>query len=72
MFQNAGIKLLYLPAYSPNLNPIEKMWSKIKSILREMKNRSRALLPQGIEEAFSRVRPSGCVGWFSSSGCVRN
>lgn len=40
LLQAAGIKLLYLPPYSPDFNPIEKMWSKIKAILRKMKIRS--------------------------------
>ena len=37
LLQEAGLKLLYLPAYSPDLNPIENMWSKIKAILRKLK-----------------------------------
>ncbi len=37
LLQRAGMKLLYLPAYSPDLNPIENMWSKIKAILRKLK-----------------------------------
>ena len=68
LFLEAGIKLLYLPAYSPDLNPIEKMWSKLKSILRKLKIRSLTLIPEGIAEAFSLIRPSDCIGWFSAAG----
>ena len=68
LLQEANIKLLYLPAYSPDLNPIENMWSKIKAILRKLKIRSLSLLPQGIAEAFSLIHPSDCVGWFSAAG----
>lgn len=68
LFQEARIKLLYLPAYSPDLNPIEKMWSKLKSILRKLKIRSLPLLPQGIAKAFSQICPSDCIGWFSAAG----
>lgn len=68
LLQEAGMKLLYLPAYSPDLNPIENMWSKIKAILRMLKIRSLPLLPQGIAEAFSLIRPSDCAGWFSAAG----
>ena len=68
LFQEAGIKLLYLPAYSPDLNPIEKMWSKLKSILRKLKIRSLPWLPQGIAMAFSQICPSDCFGWFSAAG----
>ena len=68
LLQAAGMKLLYLPAYSPDLNPIEPMWSKIKAILRKLKIRLLPLLPHGIAEAFSRIRPSDCAGWFSAAG----
>ena len=68
LLQEAGMKLLYLPAYSPDLNPIENMWSKIKAILRMLKVRLLPLLPQGIAEAFSLIRPSDCAGWFSVAG----
>ena len=56
VLEKAGIELLYLPPYSPDFNPIEKMWSKIKSVLRN----------NAIETAFSFVSPSDCVGWFAS------
>lgn len=38
-----GARLLYLPPYSPDLNPIEKMWSKLKNVLRKMKARSKRI-----------------------------
>ena len=62
----AEVKLLYLPPYSPDFNPIEKMWSKIKSILRKLKARTLDALPDAIETAFSAVHPSDCMGWFKS------
>jgi transposase len=40
-----GMKALYLPPYTPDLNPIEKMWSKMKALPRGWKVRSLALLP---------------------------
>jgi hypothetical protein len=43
-----GASVMFLPPYSPDLNPIERMWSKIKAILRKLKVRAKALL----EEAF--------------------
>jgi transposase len=46
---------LYLPSYSPDLNPIEKMWSKIKAILRKLKAQTREELDQAISEAFNAV-----------------
>ena len=68
LLQGAGMKLLYLPAYSPDLNPIENMRSKIKAVLRRLKIRLLFLLPHGIAEAFPRIRPSDCAGWFSAAG----
>ncbi|NBK80611.1 IS630 family transposase [bacterium D16-76] len=66
--RGAGMKSLYLPAYSPDLNPIENMWSKIKAILRKLKIRLLPKLPHGIARAFSLIRPSDCAGWFSAAG----
>ena len=68
LLEGSGMKLRYLPAYSPNLNPIENMWSKIKAILRKLKIRLLPQLPHGIAEAFSLIRPSDCIGWFSAAG----
>ena len=61
-----GDIVIYLPPYSPDFNPIEKMWSKIKSILRKLKARTLDALPDAIETAFSAVHPSDCMGWFKS------
>ncbi|MCI9003226.1 MAG: IS630 family transposase, partial [Oscillibacter sp.] len=68
LLEESGMKLRYLPAYSPDLDPIENMWSKIKAILRKLKIRLLSPLPYGIAEAFSRIRPSDCAGWFSATG----
>ncbi len=68
MLESSGMKLLYLPPYSPDLNPIEKLWSKVKAILRKIQARSPEVLLTAIEQAFARVTPSDCIGWFRSSG----
>lgn len=65
------IRYLYLPPYSPDFNPIEKMWSKIKAYLRKVKIRVATELPNAIDKAFLTVCPSDCSGWFSSCYCVR-
>ena len=62
------LTLLYLPAYSPDFNPIEMMWSKIKSILRTMKVRDISMLTDAIKTAFLKITASDCVGWFSAVG----
>lgn len=64
------INVLFLPPYSPDFNPIEKMWSKIKSVLRNLKIRNLNNLSDAIKFAFSCVKPSDCVGWFCSAFVV--
>lgn len=71
ILDSSEVKYLYLPPYSPDLNPIEKMWSKIKAYLRKMKVRTVPELLNEIEEAFSTVLPSDCLGWFLSSCCMQ-
>ena len=64
------INVIYLPPYSPDFNPIEKMWSKIKSILRKLKIRDSKALPHAVEYAFSKVRSLDCAGWLASCNIV--
>jgi transposase len=64
----AGAFVLFLPAYSPDLNPIEKMWSKIKSLLRTAEARTPADLIIAIGQALAKVTPQDALGWFASCG----
>ena len=68
LIENAGAQLRYLPPYSPDFNPLEKIWSKIKAILKKLKCRSEKRLFDGIREAFLQVSKSDALGWFNSSG----
>ena len=63
-------ELRYLPPYSPDLNPIEKMWSKIKAILRKLKARTENGLFDALAEALNSVTMSDAEGWFESCGYV--
>jgi transposase len=65
---NAGAQVLFLPAYSPDLNPIEKMWSKVKSLLRAAEARTPTDLITAIGQALERVTPKDALGWFASCG----
>ena len=69
IFEAAHIQFLYLPPYSPDLNPIEKMWSKLKAILRKWKIRSANLLPDSVSKALKLVTPTDCLHWFHSFLC---
>jgi transposase len=57
-------ELLYLPPYSPDLNPIEKAWSKLKEILRQAKARSVEALDQAIANALPAISPENAQAWF--------
>ena len=73
LLDKAGISYIYLPLppYSPDLNPIEKMWSKMKSILRKRKIRIASELPEAVKAALESVSTNDCRGWFRACGiCV--
>jgi transposase len=63
-----GASVEFLPPYSPDLNPIELMWSKIKAVLRKLKVRAKELLDEAIAQAFSAVSLSDISGWFRHDG----
>ena len=67
LLEAEGMIPLYLPPYSPDLNPIEKMWSKVKAILRSWKIRSLDALPDAIRRALNLVSPLDCQHWFAAS-----
>jgi len=64
----AGAELLYLPPYSPDLNPIEKAWSKLKQLLRSAKARTREVLDQAITDLLPQITPDNAQAWFRFSG----
>lgn len=68
LIESVGAELWYLPAYSPDLNPIEKMWSKIKSILRTLKTRTEKALITAIAHALKQVTANDAKSWFESCG----
>ena len=60
----AGARLLYLPPYSPDFNPIENMWSKIKQLLRSLAPRTGGELLQAAAIAFDAISAADCRGFF--------
>lgn len=68
MIHEAGAELWFLPPYSPDLNPIEKMWSKVKEMLRAAKARTEDELFRAIGTALDKVTPSDARGWFRHCG----
>jgi transposase len=65
-----GAMLLYLPPYSPDLNPIEKFFSKLKARLRQAAKRDIEALWREIGELLNTVSPSECTNYFASCGYV--
>ncbi len=66
--ESCGARVLYLPPYSPDLNPIEKCWSKIKTYLRQAKARTREALEQALKEVLLLITKEDAKGWFTSCG----
>lgn len=68
LIEEVGAEVWYLPAYSPDYNPIEKMWSKIKAFIRKVGARTQELLYQAIADALDTITQSDIHGWFKSCG----
>lgn len=66
LIEACGASVKFLPPYSPDFNPIEKMWSKIKNLLRGLAARTQQELSEAITLAFGAVTPEDAHGWFSS------
>ena len=62
--EQVGAELLYLPPYSPDLNPIEKAWSKLKGQLRAAQARTVEALEQAIAELLPTLSPQDAQAWF--------
>jgi transposase len=68
LIEARGAELAFVPSYSPDLNPIEQAFSKIKNILRKLGGRTHEALLEAMEEALSKVTPADAAGWFDHCG----
>ena len=68
LIENAGANLVYLPPYSPDLNPIEQVFSKLKALLRKAKERSVPALWDRIGKLLSAFSPQECENYFRNAG----
>src|SRR5215204_675140 len=66
--ENMGAKIFYLPPYSPDLSPIENMWSKIKTDLRRLAARCSESFQAAMQKAFLSVNQSDLEGWYNHCG----
>lgn len=69
-FSAAGRGLFYLPAYSPDYNPIENMWSKAKAAIRRTGARTLHGLMYAAAEALEAVTRQDCRGYFENAGYI--
>lgn len=65
-----GAKVLYLPPYSPDFNPIEAMFSKLKEFLRSEKARTREALLKALGKGLRAIRANDIEGWFAHCGLL--
>ncbi len=70
LIRSVGAKVRFLPPYSPDLNPMENMWSKVKEFLRDAKSRTQEALFNAIADALETITPKDAEGWFKACGYV--
>lgn len=68
MIQQAGARLWFLPPYSPDLNPIEQAFAKLKHLLRRAQQRTQERTWQCIGQLLGRFPPQECANYFGNSG----
>lgn len=68
LIRSAGAKLLFLPKYSPDLNPIEQVFAKIKHLLRKAAARTAEAVCAAIGEALQTFTPNECANYLANSG----
>jgi len=69
--RTAGAKLFFLPKYSPDMNPIEKLFVKLKHHLRKAQARTKEAVSQAIADALATVTPIECQNYLKSAGYER-
>ncbi len=71
LIRSAGAKLFFLPKYSPDLNPIEQFFAKLKHFLRKAAARTVEAVYVAIGEILQAFTPDECVNYFQNSGYSR-
>ncbi|QNT71347.1 transposase [Defluviicoccus vanus] len=67
----SGATLLFLPKYSPDLNPIEQLFAKLKHCLRHAAERTRDALCRAIAEILDTISPTECTNYLANNGNAR-
>lgn len=66
--EKTGARVEYLPPYSPDFNPVENMWSKVKSFLRKQKERTKETLFEAVGAALKQISSLDANSWFAFCG----
>jgi transposase len=69
LIEGVGCCVWFLPTYSPDLNPIEKAWSKLKEYLRRVGARTREALDEAISSGLDTITAQDAAHWFRHCGC---
>jgi transposase len=69
LIEEAGCWVVFLPTYSPDFNPIELAWSKVKQCLRAIGARTRQALEEAIAQALDTITSQDAIHWFQHCGC---
>ena len=72
LIEGRGCDLVFLPPYSPELNPIEEAFWKIKNLVRKAGEQTREVLDEAIAQALGAITPQDVVGWFAHCGCYES
>ena len=77
LIESTGARVLHLPPYSPDLSPIENMWSKIKSYLKKLAARCDETFKEAIKVAFTAIQKTDLFGWcthcgYLATGSIKN
>jgi transposase len=64
----AGVRVMFLPPYSPDYNPIENMWSKVKALVRAAEARTFETIVEAVGKALGKVTHDDCRGFFQNCG----
>ena len=70
LIEGAGVRVVFLPQYSPELNPIENMWSKLKAYLKKQRVKTLDQLKKYLKEGLMTITEYDCESWFDHCGYV--
>jgi transposase len=68
LIEARGARVLFLPPYSPELNPIECAWAKLKAFIKKLKPRTPSAIDDAIERALPTISDADTIGWFEHCG----